>query len=286
MLLAGRRAADLRRRFGPPLGRSGAGRSRRSRATARAELPRAPGCCANRAGQRQRRSDDSPMISSSTGERERRYREARPVARCSVEDRPHAASPLHGDVRYDRSRADDRTLEAAGRLSTNFNGFNLSTLVSWQRRLGSKDPPQKDLLEVGLDRIGPDRRRARPRRGELGGRPQNRFRSAELSAYWSASDQPIGKARSPMMRAPGAGARAYRISAISMRRGCGLGRSGDRRLRRRRVQSQLFARFRRAAASTSPTSGSPPPARSRRASIATTTTMAAATLASRGRRAR
>jgi hypothetical protein len=122
------------------------------------------------------------------GEREKRYREGR----LSI-DAPlnigHQRIAAHGDVRLVDRGADDRTLNAAARLSTNINGFNLSTLVNWQRQLGSTDPPQDDTLNIGL--IGTGHIRNVRVRGEAlwDISPQARFRSAELSAYWSASDR-------------------------------------------------------------------------------------------------
>jgi hypothetical protein len=122
------------------------------------------------------------------GEREKRYREGR----LSV-DAPFKMGrqriAAHGDVRLVDRGADDRTLNAAARLSTNINGFNLSTLINWQRQLGANEPPQADKLDVGL--IGTGHIRNVRVRGEAlwDVSPQARFRSAELSAYWSASDR-------------------------------------------------------------------------------------------------
>ena len=122
------------------------------------------------------------------GRREDRYRDARLSldAPLKVGRQRFAA---HADVRLiDRGGA-DRTLNAAGRLSTNFNGFNLTSYVNWQHRLGSNVPPQDDRLEMGL--IGTGHIRNVRLRGEALWEfsPQSRFRSAELSAYWSASDK-------------------------------------------------------------------------------------------------
>ncbi|MGH6784469.1 MAG: hypothetical protein ACREBP_07575, partial [Sphingomicrobium sp.] len=84
--------------------------------------------------------------------------------------------------------ANDRTLDARGRLSTNINGFNLTSLVNWQRRLGSNQPPQADHLDIGM--IGTGRIGDVRLRGEATWdvKPDSRFRAAELSAYWSASE--------------------------------------------------------------------------------------------------
>jgi hypothetical protein len=122
------------------------------------------------------------------GQQEKRYREARISIDAPLKmGRRRLAA--HGDVRLVDRGQDEKTLNASGRLSTNFNGFNLSTLISWQRWLGSTDPPQEDRLEVGLigtGHIGDVRLRGGTT-WEVS--PHNRFRTAELSAYWSASDR-------------------------------------------------------------------------------------------------
>jgi hypothetical protein len=92
----------------------------------------------------------------------------------------------HADVRYlDRGTA-DRSLNAAGRLSASFNGFSLTSQVRWQQRLGNAT--QGNVLEAGL--IGTGRKGNVRLRGEAIWEfsPHNRFKMAELSAYWSASD--------------------------------------------------------------------------------------------------
>jgi hypothetical protein len=74
-------------------------------------------------------------------------------------------------------------------LSNNFNCFNLTGLVNWQRRLGDNQPPQADHLDIGL--IGTGRVRDVRVRGEVQWdiKPESRLRTAEMSAYWSASDK-------------------------------------------------------------------------------------------------
>jgi hypothetical protein len=122
------------------------------------------------------------------GQQESRYREARLAIDAPVK-LGRQRFTAHGDLRMIDRGAEERTLNASGRLSTNFNGFNLSTLVNWQRQLGTNKPPQEDLLEVGLignGHIGDVRLRGGTT-WEVS--PRNRFRSAELSAYWSASDR-------------------------------------------------------------------------------------------------
>ena len=119
--------------------------------------------------------------------REDRYRDTR-VALDAPLKIGHQRFAAHGDVRLVNRGVADRTLDAHGRLSTNINGFNLTSLVNWQRRLGENQPPQADHLDVGL--IGTGRVGNVRLRGEAQWdiKPESRFRTAELSAYWSASD--------------------------------------------------------------------------------------------------
>jgi len=121
------------------------------------------------------------------GRREERYRDARLSlsAPLKLGKRSIQAS---GDVRLiDRGEA-DRTLSADGRLSTNFNGFNLSSYVSWQHSLGN-GPQQSDLVEARL--IGTGHIKSVRFSGEAMWEfsPESRFRGAELSAYWSATER-------------------------------------------------------------------------------------------------
>ena len=121
------------------------------------------------------------------GRREDHYRDTRFALDAPVKIGRQQFS-AHGDVRLIDRGTSDKTLDAHGRLSTNFNGFNLTTLVNWQRRLGSNEPPQADHLDVGLigtGRIGNVRLRGG---AQWDVKPESRFRTAELSAYWSASE--------------------------------------------------------------------------------------------------
>jgi len=122
------------------------------------------------------------------GRREERYRDARLSAGAPLKigRQPFSAQ---GDLRLIDRGADDRTLNATGRLSTNFNGFNLSTLVNWQRRLGDGGSSRADRLEwgmIGTGRVGDIRLQGEVLWDVM---PQSRFRTAALSAYWSASDR-------------------------------------------------------------------------------------------------
>ena len=120
------------------------------------------------------------------GRHEKRYRDARLSvdAPLRIGRKPVG---LHGDVRLVDRGSRDRTLAATGRLSTNFNGFNLASQVNWRRQMDSRDrsDDQFDVSLMGSGRIGDVRLR-----GETVWEfsPQSRFRTAELSAYWSASE--------------------------------------------------------------------------------------------------
>ncbi len=122
------------------------------------------------------------------GRRERRYRDAR----LSV-DTPFTIGrqqfSTHGQVRFIERDSGPRTLSASGRLATNINGFNLATQIEWQKRMGTSDRRDRNRIEAGLigsGRIGDVRLRGETI-WEIS--PYNRLRSAELSAYWSASDR-------------------------------------------------------------------------------------------------
>ena len=120
------------------------------------------------------------------GKREKIYRDARVSLDVPLKlGRQQITS--HGDVRFIDRGDGLQSLNAAGRLSTNFNGFNLATQVDWTRRLGRFD--ERDRLEFGVmgsGRVGQVRVRGQAI-WELS--PESRFRTAELSAYWSASDK-------------------------------------------------------------------------------------------------
>jgi hypothetical protein len=122
------------------------------------------------------------------GKREGHYREGRLSVDAPLKLGRKQIS-AHGQLGLiDRGR-EGQTLNATGRLSTNFNGFNLATQVDWQRRrevIGSFD---NDRLEVGL--IGSGRIRDVRLRGQAIWQfsPESRLKTAELTAYWSASDR-------------------------------------------------------------------------------------------------
>ena len=123
---------------------------------------------------------------------EGRERQSLREARFSV-DAPvrigRTSIPAHADVRYTEKGDGTKYLEAAARLSSNINRFNLASDLRYRRHVasteGGPDPP--DELEaslIGSGRIGDVRLRGA---GTWEIQPGSRFRSAEVSAYWSAS---------------------------------------------------------------------------------------------------
>jgi len=120
------------------------------------------------------------------GQREKRYRDARLSVESPLKIGRQSFS-ASGDLRLiDRGDA-NRTLNSAGRLSTNFNGFNLTSLVNWQKGLGRN--ASSDRVEAGL--LGTGRVGNVRLQGEATWefKPESRLRSAGLTAYWSASDR-------------------------------------------------------------------------------------------------
>ena len=97
--------------------------------------------------------------------------------------------PAHADVRFVKASDGSSQLEAAGRLAANFNRFNLATDVRYTRQYLAHGPSPPDNLTVqtiGSGRLGDVRLRGSVTAEAI---PRTRFRSAELSAYWSASDR-------------------------------------------------------------------------------------------------
>ena len=122
---------------------------------------------------------------------EGRERQSAREARLSA-DAPiklgRATIPAHADVRFTDKADGTSQLEAAARLSSHFNRFNLSGDVRYRRQLGARSgadpPPQVEAGLIGSGRIGGVRVRGAAT-WEV--QPEARFRAAELSAYWSAS---------------------------------------------------------------------------------------------------
>jgi hypothetical protein len=119
-------------------------------------------------------------------------RESLREARVSV-DAPikigRASIPAHADVRYTEKGDGTAYLEAAGRLSSHINRFNLSSEIHYRRNFAASEagpdpPPEFETSLIGSGRIGDVRLRGA---ATWEFQPQSRFKSAEVSAYWSAS---------------------------------------------------------------------------------------------------
>jgi hypothetical protein len=95
----------------------------------------------------------------------------------------------HGSVQYSDRGIAGRQLEMAGRLAGNFHRFNLATDVRVRKTLlnsGPAPPNEIDWSLIGSGRVGNVRLRGST---TFDISPEKRFRSAELSAYWSASEK-------------------------------------------------------------------------------------------------
>ena len=100
-----------------------------------------------------------------------------------------ATIPVHADVRLIDRDNGTKQVEAAARLSHSFNRFNLATDLRYRRhylRSGPAPSPEMEWSLIGTGRVGDIRMRGQTS-FEIS--PEARFRSAELSAYWSASDK-------------------------------------------------------------------------------------------------
>ncbi|HEX6742172.1 MAG TPA: carboxypeptidase-like regulatory domain-containing protein [Sphingomicrobium sp.] len=96
--------------------------------------------------------------------------------------------PAHADVHLTDRRDGSTQLEAAARLSANLNRFNLSAEARYRKQYsdsGPAPPSELNLGFIGSGRIGDVRLRGST---SFDVAPHARFRAAELSAYWSASD--------------------------------------------------------------------------------------------------
>ena len=119
-----------------------------------------------------------------------RFEERLRDARLSV-TAPLAAGKLplmlQGDVRY-TDRDAQQVTKAGARLQGNVQRINFATGIEYERRRGlfGNDSDRFDLTALASGRIGQVRVRGS---GRWEVAPQARLRSAELSAYWSASDR-------------------------------------------------------------------------------------------------
>ena len=100
-----------------------------------------------------------------------------------------ATFPAHAEVRMTDHRDGTKSLTAAARLSANFDRFNLATDLSYSKQYvpsGLGAPAQFNVGLIGTGHIGDVRLRAGT---SFDVSPSARFRTAELSAYWSKSER-------------------------------------------------------------------------------------------------
>jgi hypothetical protein len=96
--------------------------------------------------------------------------------------------PAHAEVHIVDRPDGSRTLEAASRLSVAFDRFDLGATTTYQKDYVPAGPAAPGQLQVGLlgsGRIGSVRLRGS---ADFDVNPSARFRDAELSAYWSSSE--------------------------------------------------------------------------------------------------
>jgi hypothetical protein len=97
--------------------------------------------------------------------------------------------PAHAEAHFVQHADGSRMLEAATRLSATIDRFNLGAEVRYRKDMLTAGPAPPGELKLGLlgsGHIGPVRVRGST---EFDVKPSARFRSAELSAYWSASEE-------------------------------------------------------------------------------------------------
>jgi hypothetical protein len=97
--------------------------------------------------------------------------------------------PAHAEMHLTQQPGASTLLDAAARLSANFNRFNLATEVSYKKQYlasGPEPPGELNLGLIGTGHVGDVRLRGG---ASFDVSPSARFRTAELSAYWSASDK-------------------------------------------------------------------------------------------------
>ena len=96
--------------------------------------------------------------------------------------------PAHADVHLTDLRDGTKQIEAAARLSASIDRFNLGTALTYTRQYIDHAPSPPG--ELNLDFIGSGHVRGVRIRGETSFdvAPRPKFREADLSAYWSASE--------------------------------------------------------------------------------------------------
>ena len=100
-----------------------------------------------------------------------------------------ALIPAHAEAHFVKRADGSHELDAATRLSATVDQFNLGAEVRYRKDYLASGPAPPGEFRVGLlgsGHVGPVRIRGST---EFDVSPAARFRSAELSAYWSASEQ-------------------------------------------------------------------------------------------------
>ena len=100
-----------------------------------------------------------------------------------------AILPAHADVRLTDRRDGSKQLEAAARLSANIDRFNLAADVRYRKQFlksGPSPPAETTVGVIGSGHVGDVRLRGS---ASFDVSPRARFRTAELTAYWSASER-------------------------------------------------------------------------------------------------
>jgi hypothetical protein len=97
--------------------------------------------------------------------------------------------PAHAELKVADNRDGSRQIDAAARLSANFDRFNLATGLQYRKQYfakGRAPPGELNLDFIGTGHVGDVRLRAGT---SFDVSPSARLRTAELSAYWSKSDR-------------------------------------------------------------------------------------------------
>ncbi|HZU51397.1 MAG TPA: hypothetical protein VE968_05920, partial [Sphingomicrobium sp.] len=96
--------------------------------------------------------------------------------------------PAHAEVHYSSLLDGTKTLDAAARLSVSVDRFNLGTALNFHRDYvtsGPSPPGETWISLLGSGHVGAVRLRSDT---EFDVGPSARFKSVELSAYWTATD--------------------------------------------------------------------------------------------------
>jgi hypothetical protein len=100
-----------------------------------------------------------------------------------------ALIPAHAEAHFVERPDGSRVFDAAARLSASIDRFNLGTELGYHKDYVAAGPSEPGELKLGLlasGHVGPVRIRGST---EFDVTPAARFRSAELSAYWSGSER-------------------------------------------------------------------------------------------------